>query len=210
MSQEDPLTIGAVARRFGCPAGQSERFCELGLLPAGPHVDAYRMFLSIRLGWPPFNFGCCGRDMPRHFSSDAPITGGRGVEDFDLLASQGVATPCALLSIDPVDHHARSVSPDDAPLAPSSVQHTRPSILSWQARALSPRCGNLVGLATRRYAGWFTTGRFPPHRPRTARQLAPNHLLPVRFSHQADLRSSQPGWAEYASLISPNREGEKL
>jgi hypothetical protein len=33
-------------------------------------------------------------------------------------------------------------------------------------------------------------------------------LLSVRFSHRAILHSSQPGWAEYASLI-PRTEKEK-
>jgi hypothetical protein len=68
--------------------------------------------------------------MPRHFSWDAPFPVRRGVEDFDRFASQGVATPGDLCAIDSLDLHARAVSPDDAPLAPWSVQRTQLPILS--------------------------------------------------------------------------------
>jgi DNA-binding transcriptional MerR regulator len=45
MSPSDPpvLTIGSVARRYGCPAWQIRRLFERGLLPPAPRVGAYRV-----------------------------------------------------------------------------------------------------------------------------------------------------------------------
>jgi DNA-binding transcriptional MerR regulator len=45
MSLTDPsvLTIGAVARRYGCPPWQIRRLFERGLLPPAPRVGAYRV-----------------------------------------------------------------------------------------------------------------------------------------------------------------------
>ena len=38
-----PLTIGAVARHFGCRTWQVRRLFERGLLPQAPRVGAYRV-----------------------------------------------------------------------------------------------------------------------------------------------------------------------
>src|SRR5262245_32415630 len=121
MSQEPPLTIGAVARRYGYPPWHIRRLSERGLLPPAPRVDAYWIFLPIRLGWFRFNLRFRDRGIPSHFGLDARFPVGSGVEDFKRLVSQGVATPCDLRVIVPLGLHARAVSPDDAPLTPSSA-----------------------------------------------------------------------------------------
>jgi DNA-binding transcriptional MerR regulator len=48
MSLSDPsiLTIGAVARHFGCPAWCVRRLFERGLLPPAPRVGAYRVITA--------------------------------------------------------------------------------------------------------------------------------------------------------------------
>jgi DNA-binding transcriptional MerR regulator len=45
---QDPpyLTIGTVARRYGCPAWQVRRLFERGLLPPAPRVGAYRVIAA--------------------------------------------------------------------------------------------------------------------------------------------------------------------
>ncbi len=43
MSEPPYLTVGAVARRFGCPPWQVRRLFERGLLPQPPRVGAYRV-----------------------------------------------------------------------------------------------------------------------------------------------------------------------
>jgi DNA-binding transcriptional MerR regulator len=43
LSPPEILTIGAVARRYGCPAWQIRRLFERGLLPPAPRVGAYRV-----------------------------------------------------------------------------------------------------------------------------------------------------------------------
>jgi DNA-binding transcriptional MerR regulator len=40
---EPPLTLGAVARRYGCPTWQIRRLYERGLLPPAKRVGAYRV-----------------------------------------------------------------------------------------------------------------------------------------------------------------------
>ena len=40
------LTIGAVAKHFGCPAWQVRRLFERGLLPQAPRVGAYRVIAN--------------------------------------------------------------------------------------------------------------------------------------------------------------------
>jgi DNA-binding transcriptional MerR regulator len=47
--QEPPLTIGAVARRCGCPPWQIRRLFERGLLPPAPRVGAYRVIAASDL-----------------------------------------------------------------------------------------------------------------------------------------------------------------
>jgi DNA-binding transcriptional MerR regulator len=45
---QDPhyLTIGSVARRYGCPAWKVRRLFERGLLPPAPRVGAYRVIAA--------------------------------------------------------------------------------------------------------------------------------------------------------------------
>jgi DNA-binding transcriptional MerR regulator len=43
MSESPCLTVGAVARRFGCQPWQIRRLFERGLLPQAPRVGAYRV-----------------------------------------------------------------------------------------------------------------------------------------------------------------------
>jgi DNA-binding transcriptional MerR regulator len=47
--QDPPLTIGAVARRYGCHAWQIRRLFERGLLPPAPRVGAYRVIAASDL-----------------------------------------------------------------------------------------------------------------------------------------------------------------
>ena len=47
--QEPPLTIGAVARRYGCFAWQVRRLFERGLLPPAARVGAYRVIAAADL-----------------------------------------------------------------------------------------------------------------------------------------------------------------
>jgi DNA-binding transcriptional MerR regulator len=49
MTHEPPLTIGAVARRYGCPPWQIRRLFERGLLPPAPRVGAYRVIAAADL-----------------------------------------------------------------------------------------------------------------------------------------------------------------
>jgi DNA-binding transcriptional MerR regulator len=46
---EPPLTIGAIARRYGCRAWQVRRLFERGLLPPAPRVGAYRVIAAADL-----------------------------------------------------------------------------------------------------------------------------------------------------------------
>jgi len=46
MSNANVLTIGAVARRFGCTRWQVRRLFERGLLPPAPRVGAYRVIAA--------------------------------------------------------------------------------------------------------------------------------------------------------------------
>jgi DNA-binding transcriptional MerR regulator len=43
------LSIGAVARRCGCPAWKIRRLFERGLLPEAPRVGAYRIIAAADL-----------------------------------------------------------------------------------------------------------------------------------------------------------------
>jgi DNA-binding transcriptional MerR regulator len=43
------LTIGTVARRYGCSAWQVRRLFERGLLPPAPRVGAYRVIAASDL-----------------------------------------------------------------------------------------------------------------------------------------------------------------
>ncbi len=44
-----PLTLGAVAKRFGCRQWQVRRLFERGLLPEPPRVGAYRVIAEADL-----------------------------------------------------------------------------------------------------------------------------------------------------------------
>jgi DNA-binding transcriptional MerR regulator len=44
-----PLTIGQIAKRFGCPPWAVRRLFERGLLPEPPRVGAYRVVAPEKL-----------------------------------------------------------------------------------------------------------------------------------------------------------------
>jgi DNA-binding transcriptional MerR regulator len=46
LSNPSVLTIGAVARRYGCPPWQIRRLFERGLLPPAARVGAYRVIAA--------------------------------------------------------------------------------------------------------------------------------------------------------------------
>ena len=46
---DPPLTLGAVAKRYGCPTWQIRRLFERGLLPPAQRVGAYRVVTTSDL-----------------------------------------------------------------------------------------------------------------------------------------------------------------